>query len=262
MKEKFILRITLIVAVYYLLIPFGVMCQENVAITTYYPSPEGIYNQVVVNALGVGDTNISGSIDLYDSPDPGPHSGDMWVAQHMGVGTITSKNNLDVSGSVAIGVNYAGAVIAPVNGLIVEGDTGVGLVSPDITPAADLEVNGAMVLVPGSAPTALAGQDLEGTIYYSNSTHRLKYHDDAGWKDFGGLSLGATTVTVPSNPILHSRENVTTKATCPANYVVVGVRIYSEDTCPHDCSIWGGAGSDGYDTGRIERIAVICKQLQ
>jgi len=136
------------------------------------------------------------------------------------------------------------------------------LVAPDFTPDADLEVNGTMVFLPRTnAPNALAGQQLEGTVYYSSPDKILKYHNGTDWKPFGGASLDALSEqTIESTPVFKSTPNVTTSASCPANHVVTGVRIYSHNQCPSDCRF--KAGWDGYDTGRITHIAVICQPLQ
>jgi hypothetical protein len=60
---------------------------ENITITTYYPAPFGIYQQMITTTLGVGDNNNDGVIDGNDAPDPTTHPGDLWVRDTIGVGT-------------------------------------------------------------------------------------------------------------------------------------------------------------------------------
>ncbi len=48
------------------------------------------------------------------------------TTNNVGIGTNTPSNTLDVKGGVAIGGIFAGSSAAPVNGLIVEGNTGLG----------------------------------------------------------------------------------------------------------------------------------------
>ncbi len=57
---------------------------------------------------------------------------------NVGIGTTLSTNPFDLSGSAAIGIDYAGFKAAPSNGLIVQGNIGIGSFSP----ASKLTVNG------------------------------------------------------------------------------------------------------------------------
>ncbi|MEX2589530.1 MAG: hypothetical protein WD334_04935 [Chitinophagales bacterium] len=50
--------------------------------------------------------------------------------QNVGVGTPMPLNRLDVNGGVTIGSGYSGSRIAPANGLIIEGNTGIGTYNP------------------------------------------------------------------------------------------------------------------------------------
>lgn len=56
----------------------------------------------------------------------------------VGVGTANSQSKLGVAGSVAIGATYADTVGSPTNGLAVQGDVGIGI----ITPTAQLHLSG------------------------------------------------------------------------------------------------------------------------
>jgi hypothetical protein len=57
---------------------------------------------------------------------------------NVGIGTLTPQSSLDVAGSTTIGFNLAGKTPAPLNGLLIEGDVGIGI-SPD---SAKLHVDG------------------------------------------------------------------------------------------------------------------------
>ncbi|CAM5998846.1 unnamed protein product [Sphagnum balticum] len=60
-----------------------------------------------------------------------PTSGNTFVsAGNLGVGTSLSKNSLDVASNVSIGTAYAGYNAAPTNGLIVQGNAGIGSFNP------------------------------------------------------------------------------------------------------------------------------------
>jgi hypothetical protein len=72
---------------------FGVsfcLAQEEIAITTYYPSPYGVYNQLVTQTFGVGDNDGSGALDSSDVPDPSTNPGNVWIAGNVGIGTGSS----------------------------------------------------------------------------------------------------------------------------------------------------------------------------
>lgn len=76
---------------------------DSITITTYYPSPYGVYNQLQTNSLGVGDTNGDGNFNAADVPPatPGATNGDVWIAGNVGIGTteVPERRNLIVHSS-------------------------------------------------------------------------------------------------------------------------------------------------------------------
>jgi len=127
--------------------------EEKLTIVTYYPSPYGIYNRLVTQTLGVGDTNNSGNIDNSDSPDPATNSGDLWVAGNVTIGTNSSsanRGNLNVKGKVGIGTT---------------------------TPQAKLDVAGEVKI----SNTGLnCNSNTAGVLRYNNN--QIEYCDGMGWK--------------------------------------------------------------------------------
>ncbi|RKY30351.1 MAG: hypothetical protein DRP68_06240, partial [Candidatus Omnitrophota bacterium] len=43
--------------------------EESITVTTYYPSPYGVYNQLQTNRMAVGDTNGDGQLTALDLPN-------------------------------------------------------------------------------------------------------------------------------------------------------------------------------------------------
>ena len=72
-----------------------------------------------LTGISSGRWNVSGT-DFY------PESLDY----DLGIGTNTPQNKLDVEGGVAIGAGYSGSNSAPTNGLIVQGNVGIGINNP------------------------------------------------------------------------------------------------------------------------------------
>jgi hypothetical protein len=95
---------------------------EEITLTTYYPAPYGAYNELTTT----GNTYLATTL------------GNVGIGL---VATDTIQNKLDVEGSVAIGAGYSGtSPAAPPNGLIVQGQVGIGTASPTVGIA--LDVNG------------------------------------------------------------------------------------------------------------------------
>ena len=84
------------------------------------------------------------------------------TGQNVGIGTVsfTPVNRLDVKGNAVIGNTYSGVNVAPVNGLLVEGLTGIGTVAPTekLDVVGNLKFSGA--LMPANLP-GTAGQVLK-----------------------------------------------------------------------------------------------------
>jgi hypothetical protein len=71
---------------------------EEITITTYYPSPYGSYNYLQTDKLGVGDNNGDGSFSSSDVPTT---SGNVWVANKVGIGTTSPSAYLHLKAGTA-----------------------------------------------------------------------------------------------------------------------------------------------------------------
>ena len=79
------------------------------------------------------DLSSGGGITATTEPNGALKTSTLYVKEKVGIGIQAPANNLEVSGNMAIGANYAGT-LAPDNGLIVEGAVAIG----KTTPAADI----------------------------------------------------------------------------------------------------------------------------
>ncbi len=62
MGTWFLVLVMGLIAGFYILPGFAQAQEETVTITTYYPSPHGVYNELQSNKLAVGDTNDDGQL--------------------------------------------------------------------------------------------------------------------------------------------------------------------------------------------------------
>jgi hypothetical protein len=87
-----------------LLLTLTTLAQETITLSTYYPSPFGIYNRLATNSFGVGDNNSSGGIEAGDSPDPAVagQEGDVWIAGDIGIGTTNPEARVHLRGDSPI----------------------------------------------------------------------------------------------------------------------------------------------------------------
>jgi len=76
-------------------------------------------------------------------------------AQNVGIGTASfvPLNRLDVKGNMVVGTNYSGVNTAPANGLLIEGNTGIGTTAP----TQKLDVTGSIKFSGALMPANLAG---------------------------------------------------------------------------------------------------------
>ena len=93
----------------------------------------------------------------------------------VGAGTATPASKLDVEGGVSIGATYSGTTASPVNGAIIEGQTGIGLAAPDASAMLDITSTTRGLLAPrlaltsttAAAPTTLPAT---GLLVYNTAT--------------------------------------------------------------------------------------------
>ncbi|MBI5874137.1 MAG: hypothetical protein HZB36_08405 [Candidatus Omnitrophica bacterium] len=72
--------------------------QEQVTITTYYPSPYGVYNSLLARKMAVGDTNGDGQLNSGDAP---ASDNDLIVKNNVGIGIATPTAAAAPNGATA-----------------------------------------------------------------------------------------------------------------------------------------------------------------
>ncbi|MFA5224529.1 MAG: tail fiber domain-containing protein [Candidatus Omnitrophota bacterium] len=92
--KKISVNILLFLSVLVLLAPV-VFAQEEITITTYYPSPYGSYDALFAKKLGVGDNNVD---TLFTSADVPTTDGYVWIRGNVSIGTTTSTYKLTLNG--------------------------------------------------------------------------------------------------------------------------------------------------------------------
>jgi hypothetical protein len=104
----------------------------------------------------------------------------------VGVKTKFPKNALDVSGEVVIGANYAGTASSPANGLLVEGQVGIGVTNPD----GSLTINGTGQSARGKLTIFSADADF---VYDGGNDGLFVFKDLGGKTAFMGGNIGIGT---------------------------------------------------------------------
>ncbi len=69
----------------------------------------------------------------------------------VGIGTNAPKNILDAYGSVAVGAAYAGSIVAPANGMLIQGLVGIGTTTPGL----GVTMSGGGLTIDGTGNTML-----------------------------------------------------------------------------------------------------------
>ena len=128
--------------------------------------------------------DVQGNVGLVNIADPNDLS-------RIGGGIVGISNSdladpynaIDVDGEVVIGATYAGAELAPLNGLLVEGDVGIGTPSPDAKLHIDMDG--------GAVPTisSLTGLVINNS---STSTDNTYLSIIAGAVGLSGINFGDT----------------------------------------------------------------------
>lgn len=152
------------------------------------------YLNSVGNHFNMGMT-AAGDLGIGYNANPGL-AGDllrMTPTGSLGLGTLTPVNRLDVEGGAAIGATYAGTNTGPANGLIVEGNVGIGVTAP----LAKLHATSSDIAVQGtSSSTTGRGVFGQNTAVTGDAYGVFGQTASATGRGVYGLASSATGVSV------------------------------------------------------------------
>jgi len=131
---------------------------------------------------------------------------------HVGIGTNTPANKLDVDGGIAIGASYSGLSTAPNNGAIIQGNVGIGTAIP----LSKLDVKGGVSIgtsYAGNISAPINGAIIQGRVGVGLNNPSTVLHVD-GSSDASLLSHGNfisgditnTNIVMDANEII-ARDN-------------------------------------------------------
>ena len=202
----------------------GPVWAEEITLTTYYPSPRGVYDQLRTKGdVHIGNFSdppsarlhvVGGGSTVFRADDTSGDTSPFLIDSggNVGIGTTGPKGKLDVSGGVAIG-SYAGVNSPPSNGMIVSGSVGIGktsasapldvLTSGSTTPAIFAHTNGSSVTVGQGALDIHKNTGGPANIALTSAP--------SGGPNVGimqvGLGSGAGYITVAGQPLTFSTES-------------------------------------------------------
>ncbi len=174
---------------------------ESITITTYYPSPYGVYNNLQAQKLGVGDTNKDGALTSADLP---ARDGDIRLRPQFGdpaTWPAGQEGELAYSESVRSFYYYDGSSWLPQGG----SSGGVVLIGLDSAPACPAgwvtALTGRWMCPLGG--TVLSGVDAQpgGTCFCADvgtvSTYRVYSSTSTAFHEYSNMiGIGAASHTM------------------------------------------------------------------
>ncbi len=140
---------------------------------------------------------------------------------------LAQANSGDFSGGVAIGTSYAGANTAPTNGLIVQGNVGIGTTAPTAGAALDLSKNTNSMLLPVGTTGQRPATGVNGMMRYNSTTPAVEGYINNAWSPLSTSSSG------------YIKTIKTQVFTSTGTYTPSTGMVYASTEC------WGGGGGGG-----------------
>ena len=143
---------------------------------------------------------------------------------YVGIGTNSPINNLDIAGNLTIGSGYATTYAGPSNGVLVEGNVGIGTATPSVPLEVNGEIRGYGVCIVGTiimwsgTVSSSSPQDVNGTVHTnwkicdgSNGTPDLRNRFIVGAysnSDIGNTG-GTNSVTLTASNLPNHSHGIT-----------------------------------------------------
>jgi len=239
--------------------------QENITITTYYPSPVGVYNELLVsNRMAVGDINGDGVVNGLDLPTDA--AGNPLPNSFQTVNSLTDRQavgDVDGNGHINGGDLAHDANGNPINGaLTVANSLGIGTV----TPQGELHIR-STDNANGNANIILEGENPANGA----STGAWDINSQGGTPGTppaGNLQFTSTAVDANGNPIVPPTTPMTIEQGAPNNSLYIadngnvgigtnnpqsrldvngGIRVGNDPVCNAS-----KAGTLGYNSGQMQ----------
>jgi uncharacterized protein (TIGR02145 family) len=171
----------------------------------------------------------------------------------VGIGTSNPQSKIDIAGNAVIGSTYSGTNAAPANGLLVEGQVGVGTTAPASSALAELSSTSKGFLPPRMTTVQMNSiiSPVEGLTIYNTTIKTLCWFDGTSWtyvpqdrKSCGTISYeGKTyeTVVIGSQCWMKQNINVGTMidvSVGQTNDSIVEKYCYNNDEA--NCDVYGG----------------------
>jgi hypothetical protein len=176
----------------------------------------------------------------------------------VGIGVASPQNKLDVEGAAVIGATYSGTNFAPANGLLVEGNVGIGTTSPGKT----LEVfsSGVVPDIRLKRGTGSETWDLGGdsTVYFhikSGASRRLTI-DSAGLVGIGTSAPAKLLHLSASTPELRLERTAATMRTYDLRVMAGGELELFDATAGFPRMVVSSAGNVGIGTSPAATLDV------
>ena len=145
---------------------------------TAYTATTGTTSPIWTNIIDNNNSNFM----ISTLNDGGTGGFILLDALRTGIGLNNPVNRLDVEGAAAIGATYAGSSTAPTNGLLVEGNVGIGTSSP----SRPLHVNAnSSMIIPSGATGTRPALGADGDIRFNSTVgiKNLEWYNGAAWRE-------------------------------------------------------------------------------